>query len=389
MKFIDEAAIVVAAGSGGPGCLSFRREKYIARGGPDGGDGGDGGDVWLVADASLNTLVDFRYQPRFKAGNGQPGSGRNKTGARGDDVEVPVPVGTTVFDDETGELVGDLTEDAERLRIADGGQRGLGNARFKSSTNRAPRRTTPGTPGEERRLRLQLKLLADVGLLGLPNAGKSTLVARVSAAKPKIADYPFTTLVPSLGVVGSSSESSFVIADIPGLIPGAAAGAGLGTRFLRHLARTQVLAHLVEALPLDGSDPVENVALLHDELEQYSAAIAELPVIIVLSKSDLVADAARDELLARLRLAYPDQTVMAVSSHTGAGIDAFVAACRNSLDTLRCEAADNPDVAAEREERMQRIAADVMAGSISAREKSSRATDDADDTDVQVVYRRD
>ena len=386
MKFIDEAAIVVAAGSGGPGCLSFRREKYIARGGPDGGDGGDGGDVWLVADASLNTLVDFRYQPRFKAGNGQPGSGRNKTGARGDDVEVPVPVGTTVFDDETGELVGDLTEDAERLRIADGGQRGLGNARFKSSTNRAPRRTTPGTPGEERRLRLQLKLLADVGLLGLPNAGKSTLVARVSAAKPKIADYPFTTLVPSLGVVGSSSESSFVIADIPGLIPGAAAGAGLGTRFLRHLARTQVLAHLVEALPLDGSDPLENVALLHAELEQYSAAIAELPVIIVLSKSDLVADAARDELLARLRLAYPDQTVMAVSSHTGAGIDAFVAACRNSLHTLRCEAADNPDVAAEREERMQRIAADVMAGSMSAREKSSRAPDD---TDVQVVYRRD
>ncbi|MFU8817487.1 MAG: GTPase ObgE, partial [Pseudomonadales bacterium] len=248
MQFIDEASIRVEAGKGGNGCLSFRREKYIAKGGPDGGDGGDGGDVILVADHALNTLVDFRFQPLYRAQHGQPGSGRNKTGARGQDSRVRVPVGTSVVDEETLETLGDLTEEGDELLVAHGGRRGLGNTRFKSSTNRAPRRTIPGAPGEVRQLRLQLKLIADVGLLGMPNAGKSTLISSVSAARPKVADYPFTTLTPSLGVVKRPGrDASLVMADIPGLIRGAAEGAGLGVQFLRHLARTRILLHLVEA----------------------------------------------------------------------------------------------------------------------------------------------
>ena len=249
MQFIDEATVYVHAGKGGDGCLSFRREKFVARGGPDGGDGGDGGDVHLVAEAALNTLVDFRYRPRYRAGNGQPGSGRNKTGAHGEDREIKVALGTSVVDADTRELLGDLTEPGQRLLVARGGPHGLGNTRFKSSTNRAPRRTTPGAAGDERELSLQLKLLADVGLLGMPNAGKSTLIAATSAARPKIADYPFTTLVPNLGVVRVDEEASFVMADIPGLIAGAASGSGLGAQFLRHLSRTRLLLHLVDAGP--------------------------------------------------------------------------------------------------------------------------------------------
>ncbi|NNC54133.1 MAG: GTPase ObgE, partial [Pseudomonadales bacterium] len=241
MKFVDEASITVTAGKGGNGCLSFRREKYIPKGGPDGGDGGDGGSIYLVADAALNTLVDFRYQPRYRAESGRSGQGSNCTGAAGQDKLLAVPIGTTVIDEETSEVIGDLQTADDRLLVAKGGHHGLGNTRFKSSTNRAPRQTTTGADGESRKLRLELKILADVGLLGMPNAGKSSLIAAVSAARPKIADYPFTTLVPNLGVVSVAAHRSFVMADIPGLIAGAAEGAGLGIRFLKHLTRTRLL----------------------------------------------------------------------------------------------------------------------------------------------------
>ena len=241
MKFVDEATITVEAGNGGNGCVSFRREKYIPKGGPDGGDGGDGGSVWLVADADLNTLIDFRYTRRFKAERGTDGMGRQRTGKSGADLEIPVPVGTVVHDVDTGEQLGDLVTVGQRLKVAQGGFHGIGNTRYKSSTNQAPRQFKPGTPGETRQLQLELKLLADVGLLGLPNAGKSTLIHAVSAARPKVADYPFTTLYPNLGVVRIEAHQSFVIADIPGLIEGAAEGAGLGVRFLKHLSRTRPL----------------------------------------------------------------------------------------------------------------------------------------------------
>jgi GTP-binding protein len=246
MKFVDEVAIRVHAGNGGNGCVSFRREKYVPFGGPDGGDGGDGGSIWLLADAALNTMVDYRYTRQFRAANGKAGSGANCTGRSGEDLVLPVPVGTTVMDEDTGEVIGDLTASGQRLLVAQGGFHGLGNTRFKSSTNRAPRQSTPGSDGEARSLRLELKLLADVGLLGLPNAGKSTFIRAVSAARPKVADYPFTTLVPNLGVVRIAQHRSFVIADIPGLIEGASEGAGLGVRFLKHLTRTRLLLHLVD-----------------------------------------------------------------------------------------------------------------------------------------------
>lgn len=241
MKFVDEATISVQAGNGGNGCLSFRREKFVERGGPDGGDGGHGGNVYLVANEAVNTLVDFRVVRKFKAENGQPGAGRNKTGKSGDDLEVIVPCGTVVHEIDTDELIGDLTETGQRMMVAEAGHAGLGNTRFKSSINRAPRKTTPGTPGEKRHLRLELKLLADVGLVGLPNAGKSTLIRAMSAARPKVADYPFTTLHPNLGVVSVGLLQSFVMADVPGLIEGAAEGAGLGIQFLKHLQRTKLL----------------------------------------------------------------------------------------------------------------------------------------------------
>jgi GTP-binding protein len=274
MKFVDEASIHVSAGKGGNGCLSFRREKYVERGGPDGGDGGDGGSVYLVADAGLNTMIDYRYQRRYRAGNGEPGRGRNCTGAGGADLELQVPVGTSVLDEETGEILGDLTVPGQRLLVAQGGFHGLGNTRFKSSTNRAPRQTTAGTEGEQRALHLELKILADVGLLGLPNAGKSTFIRAVSAARPRVADYPFTTLVPQLGVVRVDPLRSFVIADIPGLIEGAAEGAGLGIRFLKHLTRNRVLLHLVDVAPMDGSDPAGNATAIRAELQRFSPTLA-------------------------------------------------------------------------------------------------------------------
>ncbi len=293
MKFVDEVSIHVKAGDGGNGLMSFRREKFIEKGGPNGGDGGDGGSIYLEADVNLNTLVDYRYTRRFDAQRGENGGSKDCTGAKGDDLILPVPVGTTVIDANTQEIIGDLTEPGQRLMVAQGGWHGLGNTRFKSSTNRAPRQTTPGKPGEARDLKLELKVLADVGLLGLPNAGKSTFIRAVSAAKPKVADYPFTTLVPNLGVVSVGRYKSFVVADIPGLIEGAAEGAGLGIRFLKHLARTRILLHLVDMAPLDESDPADAAEVIVRELGRFSPALTERERWLVLNKMDQILDPVR------------------------------------------------------------------------------------------------
>ena len=306
MKFVDEATIKVQAGNGGRGMVSFRREKFIPFGGPDGGDGGDGGNILLVAKQGLNTLADFRYQRAFKAVNGEPGGSADCSGRGGEDLEIAVPVGTVVYDVDTEETLGDLATEGARLLVAKGGKGGLGNQRFKSSTNRAPRKATPGYPGEKRELRLELKLLADVGLLGLPNAGKSTLISAVSAARPKIADYPFTTLHPNLGVVYVGMHQSFVMADIPGVIEGAAEGAGLGLRFLKHLQRTRLLLHLVDIAPPDpAADPVVAARSIAAELKKFSPELAQRERWLVLNKIDLLppADAEKrcKEIVRRLR----------------------------------------------------------------------------------------
>ncbi len=290
MKFVDEAPIKVTAGKGGNGCLSFRREKYIPKGGPDGGDGGDGGCVYLIGDRNLNTLIDYRYQPHYRAESGESGGGRNKTGASGDDLVLPVPVGTTVIDLDTDQILGDITEEGQKFLVAQGGFHGLGNTRYKSSVNRAPRQTTPGSEGETRNLKLELKVLADVGLLGLPNAGKSTFLRAISAAQPKVADYPFTTLVPNLGVVQVEKHRSFVAADIPGVIEGAADGAGLGIRFLKHLTRCRILLHLVDLAPFDGSDPVKNFQAIQQELERFSPTLAARDMWLIFTKADLLSE---------------------------------------------------------------------------------------------------
>ena len=301
MKFVDEAAITVEAGAGGNGCLSFRREKYVPRGGPDGGDGGDGGDVVLCADPSLNTLVDFRFRRRFRAGRGRHGQGRDRTGRDGADLRIRVPAGTMVLDADGGGTLGELTAAGDEMVVAHGGRRGLGNARFKSSTNRAPRRTTEGSPGECRELRLELRLLADVGLVGMPNAGKSTLVRSVSAARPKVADYPFTTLIPALGVVRRGPDRSFVMADVPGLIEGASDGAGLGIRFLRHLSRTRVLLHLVDVAAASGeAGPAEQVRIIEHELAAFDPELARRERWLVPTKLDLVPPAGRAGAVATL-----------------------------------------------------------------------------------------
>ncbi|MDH3304696.1 MAG: GTPase ObgE [Gammaproteobacteria bacterium] len=340
MKFVDEATIRVLAGNGGHGCLSFRREKYIERGGPDGGDGGHGGSVYLVADSSLNTLADFRVARKFKAEGGQSGSGRNKTGRSGDDLDVMVPLGTVVHDVDTNELICDLTEPGQRQKVAEGGRGGLGNTRFKSSVNRAPRKTTNGTPGEARHLRLELKVLADVGLLGVPNAGKSTLITAMSEAKPRIADYPFTTLHPNLGVVRVGQLQSFVMADIPGLIEGASEGAGLGIQFLKHLQRTRLLLHLVDIAPIDPDVvPAAEVKAIAGELAKFSAALAEKPRWLVINKIDLLSDedlpVAREMLLEELGWTGP---VFEVSAATGAGTEELAQAVMQQLELIDEEA---------------------------------------------------
>jgi GTP-binding protein len=291
MKFIDESKIEVFAGKGGNGAASFRREKYIEKGGPDGGDGGRGGSVYAQADRNINTLVDYRFARMHRAKNGEPGRGADCYGKGADDIVLRMPVGTVITDINSGEVIADLTHDGEKVLLAKGGIGGLGNIHFKSSTNRAPRQCTPGTPGEERELQLELKVLADVGLLGMPNAGKSTFIRAVSAAKPKVADYPFTTLHPNLGVVRVSNEKSFVIADIPGLIEGAAEGAGLGHQFLRHLARTRLLLHLVDIAPMyEGTDPVHDACAILNELKKYDRSLYEKPRWLLLNKADLLED---------------------------------------------------------------------------------------------------
>ncbi|MCZ0944276.1 MAG: Obg family GTPase CgtA [Gammaproteobacteria bacterium] len=377
MQFIDQATVYVRAGKGGGGALSFRREKYIPRGGPDGGDGGAGGDVVLVADEALNTLIDFRYQPRYQAGNGEPGSGRNRTGARGEDRLIKVPLGTTVTDASFGEVLGDLSGAGQRLRVARGGRCGLGNARFKSSVNRAPRRTTPGEVGEERELVLQLRLLADVGLLGLPNAGKSTLLARTSAAQPKIADYPFTTLKPSLGVVRVAADASFVMADVPGLIAGAAQGAGLGIQFLRHLSRTRILLHLIDAAPADGSDPVANAIAIEAEVAAYSRALAERPIWLVLTKIDLLDAVQLKNMLSAMGAAFAGRRLYAVSAFSGAGLEPLTGAVMAALSEWSALVASDPAVRAKEEALAQRILQDATASALAERRsRSSEATED-------------
>jgi GTP-binding protein len=321
MQFVDEAIVRVQAGNGGRGCVSFRREKFIPFGGPDGGDGGMGGSVWLRAKDGINTLADFRIQRLYKAKNGEGGSGNDCTGRGGDDMYIDVPVGTTVTDRDTGEELGDLKAAGQLLKVVDGGKGGFGNARFKSSTNRAPRQFGPGLPGEKRTLNFEMKVIADVGLLGLPNAGKSTLIRAVSAARPRVADYPFTTLYPNLGVVDVGQHRSFVMADIPGLIEGAAEGAGLGHRFLKHLQRTRVLLHLIDIAPLDpAADPVQDARAIASELKKYSADLAAKPRWLVLNKMDLLpADEARAKAVSIARKLRHTGPAFIISGATGEG----------------------------------------------------------------------
>ena len=351
MKFIDEARIEVAAGDGGNGSASFRREKFIPFGGPDGGDGGRGGSIYAVADRNLNTLIDFRYTRRFAARKGENGRGSDQYGKGGEDIVLRMPVGTQIHDDTTGELLFDLTRDGERVCIAKGGDGGLGNLHFKSSTNRAPTKATKGWPGEQRSLRLELKVLADVGLLGMPNAGKSTLITRISNARPKVADYPFTTLHPNLGVVRVEAGRSFVVADVPGLIEGAAEGAGLGHRFLRHLQRTRLLLHLVDAVPLDEArDPVAEARAIVEELRKYDPGLHAKPRWLVLNKLDMVEPAERDALRRRIVDGLGWQgPVFAISALTGEGCQELCYAVARYLFEDEAEAAAPADVRFERE----------------------------------------
>ena len=349
MKLVDEAEITVTAGNGGNGCVGFRREKFIPLGGPDGGDGGDGGNVWLQADENLNTLVDFRHQTKFKAQRGENGMGRQMYGKGGEDITITVPVGTVVHNVDTDEVIGDLAAHGQRLLVAKGGKGGLGNMHFKSSINRTPRQSTPGSEGESRVLRLELKLLADVGLLGFPNAGKSTFIRAVSAATPKVADYPFTTLYPNLGVVSVEPGRSFVIADIPGLIEGAADGAGLGSLFLRHVQRTRLLLHLVDISPMDalngGDDmpsPAEQVRAIEHELRKYDPAMLDKPRWLVLNKADLMfedeARTAAEAIVAELGWTQPWYLVSAIGRE---GTWPIMLAVQTFFDRLREEAQDN------------------------------------------------
>jgi GTP-binding protein len=345
VKFIDEARIEVTGGRGGNGCASFRREKFIPKGGPDGGDGGRGGDVWAVADRNINTLIDYRYARKHAAGNGEHGRGSDCFGAGGHDIELRMPVGTVITDEATGDVIADLARHGQRALIAKGGRGGLGNLHFKSSTNRAPRQHTPGEPGEHRWLRLELRVLADVGLLGMPNAGKSTLIGAVSNAHPKIADYPFTTLHPHLGMVRLAAETGFVIADVPGLIEGAAEGAGLGHQFLRHLSRTKLLLHLVDIAPLDAArDPVKDARALAAELKKYDAELARKPRWLVLNKIDLVPleqrEARTAEFRRRLRTRAP---IFCISAASGEGCRELMWAVQHFLSRSAGDSAQSAD----------------------------------------------
>lgn len=392
MKFVDEAEIRVEAGDGGNGVVGFRREKYVPKGGPDGGDGGDGGSVYLVADENLNTLIDYRFERFHRAQRGQNGQGSNCTGRGGEDLELSVPVGTRATDVETGEVLGDLTRHGMRMKVAQGGFHGLGNARFKSSTNRVPRQKTNGTPGEIRNLKLELMLLADVGLLGMPNAGKSTFIRSVSAAKPKVADYPFTTLVPNLGVVRQDAQRSFVIADIPGLIEGAAEGAGLGIRFLKHLERCRILLHLVDLMPADGSDPAEHAKAIIHELEKYSPKLADKPRWLVLNKVDLLLEEEVDELCERITTALDwDGPVYRISAFQKMALDPLCHDIMNFIETLPAPSEEME----EKEEKefnwdaYHRNTIEQHSGELDDDwDDEDDDWDDDDDNDVEVIYRK-
>ncbi|WP_321394099.1 GTPase ObgE [uncultured Desulfuromusa sp.] len=334
MKFVDQVRIEVKAGDGGRGCVSFLREKFVPRGGPDGGDGGDGGSVYFVVDSALSTLLDYRYLHHCKAKNGAPGLGKTKHGKNGEDLELRVPQGTLIYDDDTDELLADLTEIGKQLLFLPGGKGGRGNARFATSTNRAPRHAQPGIAGEVKSLRLELKLLADVGLVGLPNAGKSTLISALSAAKPKIADYPFTTLVPNLGVVPYGGFKTMVIADIPGLIAGASDGQGLGTRFLRHVERTDLFLHLVDTSCMQEGDPVDNFEMINAELKRYDESLTGKPQLVVLTKID-VPEVREKTLELTKYFESLNYMVFAVSAVTGEGLKELVTAVGDELDRLR------------------------------------------------------
>lgn len=404
MKFVDEAPIFVHAGKGGNGCLSFRREKFIERGGPDGGDGGDGGSVYLEADENLNTLVDYRYQRSFRAKGGEAGRGRNCTGAKGEDLILPVPVGTSVIDVATDEVIGDLTRAGDRLLVAQGGFHGLGNARFKSSVNRAPRQTKPGSEGEEREIKLELKVLADVGMLGLPNAGKSTFIRSVSSAEPKVADYPFTTLVPSLGVVKVQTHRSFVVADIPGLIEGASDGAGLGIRFLKHLTRCRILVHLVDVNPIDESSPVESARAIIDEINKFSPTLAERERWLVLNKCDTLDDEAVADVEAQIRqeLGWTGP-IFKIAAISNTGTSELCERLLVRLEEIWAQEREDVELAeqeVEVQQKMQKEARERIA-LLQQRHRAARAAakgkvldkqdddeDDDDDHDMEVHYVR-
>lgn len=405
MRFIDEAVVTVKAGDGGNGIASFRREKYVPRGGPDGGDGGKGGDVYVIANDNTNTLVDYRYTRRHDAKRGENGHSKNCAGKGSDDIYLPVPIGTTIIDTETDEVIGDLTEVDQTLLIAKGGDGGLGNTHFKSSTNQAPRKATSGFEGELKVLKFELKVVADVGLVGLPNAGKSTFIRQVSAATPKVADYPFTTLVPNLGVVDIGKHRSFVMADIPGLIEGASDGAGLGIRFLKHVARTRRLLHIVDIQPLDGSDPVENANVILNELERFSPELANLPQVLVLNKIDQIVDETELNELCTHIVAELGWTgiVFRTSTLTGEGVDAVKYHLMNEIEREREREFEDPIFAEEQAERFERLESEVRRNTEAQREAYRAARkaqregtdingenltdfDDDDDDGVEVVY---
>lgn len=402
MKFVDEVSIVVKAGDGGNGCMSFRREKFLEFGGPDGGDGGDGGSIYMEADVNLNTLVDYRYTRRFNAQRGENGRGSNQTGAGGEDLILKVPVGTTIIDADTQEVIADLTEEGQRAIVAQGGWHGLGNTRFKSSTNRAPRQTSNGKPGELRNLKLELKVLADVGLLGLPNAGKSSFIRSVSAAKPKVADYPFTTLIPNLGVVSVGRFNSFVIADIPGVIEGAAQGVGLGVRFLKHLTRNRLLLHIVDIAPIDYSDPAAGAQVIVDEIEAFSPSLAERERWLVLNKIDQLLPDEREErkqaVIDQLSWTGP---VFMISALDGEGTKELTHSIMRYLDEREQRISEDAEYAAYLEDLDQRIEAEGRAhlqalddqralrrAGVKAAEAEDDFAEDDDEDGAEIIYVR-
>ncbi len=400
MRFIDEAVISVKAGDGGNAIVSFRREKFVPKGGPDGGDGGKGGDVYVIADDNTNTLVDYRYTRKFEARRGENGGSKNCSGKGADDIYLSVPVGTTVIDTDLDVVIGDLTQKGQVLLVAKGGDGGFGNTRFKSSTNQAPRKATSGFAGEAKNLKLELKVVADVGLIGLPNAGKSTFIRQVSAARPKVADYPFTTLVPNLGVVDVGVHQSFVMADIPGLIEGASEGAGLGIRFLKHVARTRRLLHIVDVQPIDGSDPVANAEIILNELEKFSYELSRLPQILILNKIDQIPQEEQNAVCTDIvaRLGWTGM-VFRTSTLTGEGVDAVKFHLMNAIEDERAREAEDPIFAEEQAERFARLEQEVRHNTeiqkeayraMRKREREGVADDDddwnEDDYDVKVEY---